>query len=179
MRAPSVRGLPPGVTVHRVRLEGVDEPYLQRPQPLPVQDLSVYEALGGHTLRRHVFTKPGDELRRIREEGVAAAGRFLSQAAAQRSVAQAISMRRTDVLAWLRGRDRHAPFTFLADMGRIVGHTLTWEDVRNGVRTPRATTAVRVVLRRSAQLPGGFLVLTAYPTRVRRRVTNGSFGRGE
>lgn len=162
-----------------MRLEGVDEPSLQRPQTLPVQDLSVYEALGGHTLRRHVSTKPGDELRRIRHEGVAAAGRFLTQSVAQRAVTQAINARRADVIGWLHGRDRHAPFTFVVDVGRIIGYVLTWDDVVSRVYTPRATSGVRVVLRRHAQLPGGFLVLTAYPTRVPRRRSNGVYTSGE
>jgi len=136
----------------------------------------VYEAAGGHTLRRHVFTKPGDELRRIRNEGVAAAGRFLSQSVAQRAVTQAISTRHVDVAAWLHGRDRRAPFTFVVDVGRMIGYVLTWDDVVSRVYTPRATSAVRVVLRTHAELPGGFMILTAYPTRVPRRRADGTGG---
>ena len=67
-------------------LDGIDRPGPGRPRPrrIPVEDLSVYEGCGGHTLRRHVDTKPGDEMRRILREGVAAAGRFVSRATAQR-----------------------------------------------------------------------------------------------
>lgn len=162
-----------------MQLDGLDSPSPQRLQPLPVQDLGVYEAHGGHTLRRHVNTKPGDELRRIVQEGVAAAGSFLSAGTAQRCVRTAINARRDDVLAWLGGRDRRAPLTFVVDMGQVIGRTLTWDDVSRGVTVPRHVTAVRVVLRRRTELPGGFTVITAYPTRAPRRVTPSTPGRGQ
>ena len=162
-----------------MQIDGLDRPIPARPQPLPVQDLAFYEAHGGHTLHRHVNTKPGDELRRIRNDGVAAAGTFLSAGTAQRCVSVAINRRREQVLEWLQGRERGAPFTFVVDMGQVVGRTLTWEDVRRGETTPRQVTAVRVVLRRRPELPGGFTVVTAYPTRVSRRRANGYLRRGQ
>jgi len=162
-----------------MQIDGLDRPIPARPQPLPVQDLAFYEAHGGHTLHRHVNTKPGDELRRIRNDGVAAAGTFLSAGTAQRCVGVAINRRREQVLEWLQGRERGAPFTFVVDMGQVVGRTLTWEDVRRGETTPRQVTAVRVVLRRRPELPGGFTVVTAYPTRVSRRRANGYLRRGQ
>ena len=42
---------------------------------------------------------------------------------------------------------------------------LTYADVSRGMVVPKQVTAVRLVLRRCAELPGGFTVLTAYPTR--------------
>jgi len=162
-----------------MQIDSLERPIPERPRPLPVQDLSVYETHGGHTLHRHVNTKPGDELRRIRHDGVAAAGTFLSAGTAQRCVSVAINRRREQVLQWLRGRDRGAPYTFVVDMGQVVGRTLTWEDVVNGVTTPRQVTAVRVVLRRRPELPGGFTVVTAYPTRVPPRRAAGSSRRGQ
>src|SRR5437588_13127499 len=61
-----------------MHLDGIDGPR-PRPGELRIEDLGVYEAHGGHTLRRHVYTPPGDEVRRIDIEGVAAAGRFLNR----------------------------------------------------------------------------------------------------
>lgn len=147
-------------------LDGIDRPAPRpRPRRIPVEDLGVYEAHGGHTLRRHVDTGPGDELRRILREGVAAAGRFTNRATAQRCVDVAITRRRPEIAAWLGGRDRGAPFTFVEDMGEVVGHVLTYADVRKGMVVPKQVTAVRLVLRRCVELPGGFTLVTAYPTR--------------
>jgi len=147
-------------------LDGIDRPAPgPHPRRIPVEDLGVYEGRGGHTLRRHVDTKPGDEARRILREGVAAAGRFLNRATAQRCVDVAITRHSDEIAAWLGGRDRTAPFTFVEDMGEVIGQMLTYADVRRGTVVPTQVTAVRLVLRRCADLPGGFTVLTAYPTR--------------
>ncbi len=147
-------------------LDGIDRPAPgPRPRRIPVEDLSVYEGHGGHTLRRHVDTRPGDEMRRILREGVSAAGRFLSHATAQRCVDVSITRRGNEIAAWLAGRDKGAPFTFVEDMGEVIGHMLTYADVSRGMVVPKQVTAVRLVLRRCAELPGGFTVLTAYPTR--------------
>jgi hypothetical protein len=149
-------------------LDGIDRP-APGPRPVPVEDLSVYEGRGGHTLRRHVDTKPGDEMRRILREGVAAAGRFTSRATAQRCVDIAVTRRTAEISAWLKGRDKRAPFTFVEDMNEIVGQVLTYAEVSRGVAVPTQVTAVRLVLRRCDELPGGFTVVTAYPTRFPHR----------
>src|ERR1700681_1187669 len=147
-------------------LDGVDRRApAPRPRRIPVEDLSVYEGRGGHTLRRHVDTRPGDEMRRILREGVAAAGRFVSRATAQRCVDIAVTRRSSDIAAWLGGRDRGAPFSFVEDMGEVVGHVLTYAEGSRGVVVPTQVTAVRLVLRRNDELPGGFTLVTAYPTR--------------
>jgi Bacterial CdiA-CT RNAse A domain len=153
-----------------MRIEGLQGPEPPRPAPeLPVQDLEVYERHGGHTLRRHVDTPPGDELRRIVNEGISAAGRFLDRATAQRCVETAIRHRSDEIRNWLRSPHNGAPFTFVEDMRRVVGHTLTWHEVAHGSVVPRPVTAVRLVLRRRPELPGGYTVVTAFPTRARRR----------
>jgi Bacterial CdiA-CT RNAse A domain len=149
-------------------LEGI-EPPAPRPDGLPVADLGVYERHGGHTLRRHVDTRPGDELRRILREGVAAAGRFLNRATAQRCVEQTIDSNAAEVRSWLAGPESSVPVTFVHDMREVIGRSLTWDDVSHGFVVPRPVTAVRVVLRRRPELPGGFTVVTAYPTRASRR----------
>ena len=62
--------------------------------------------------------RPGDEMRRILREGVAAAGRFVSRATAQRCVDIAVTRRSADIAAWLGGRDKGAPFTLRRGHGR-------------------------------------------------------------
>ncbi|MFN2581400.1 MAG: RNase A-like domain-containing protein [Candidatus Dormibacteria bacterium] len=151
-----------------MQLDGVGPP-APRPERLPVQDLGVYERHGGHTLRRHVDTRPGDELRRILSEGVAAAGRFLNRPVAQRCVETIINRRSGDVTAWRDGPESNVPFTCVEDMGQVIGRCLTWDDVSHGLVHPKPVTAVRLVLRRRSELRGGFTVVTAYPTRAPRR----------
>jgi hypothetical protein len=151
-----------------MQLEG-PEPPAPRPDSLPVQDLGFYERHGGHTLRKHVDTKPGDELRRILREGVAAAGRFLNRATAQRCVEATIAQHTGAIKEWLNGPEAGVPFTCVQEMGQVIGRCLTWDDVTHGLLQPKPVTAVRVVLRRRPELPGGFTVVTAYPTRAPRR----------
>jgi len=145
------------------------EPAAPRPGTLPVEDLGVYEKHGGHTLRRHVDTKAGDEFKRILREGVAAAGRFANRATAQQCVEQVVRARSGDIREWLDGPEPDVPFTCVQDMGRVVGRCLTWDDISRGVTIARPVTAVRLVLRRRTELAGGFTVVTAYPQRAPRR----------
>src|SRR5437870_9128096 len=150
-----------------MRLEGVNAPAPSLGQ-LRLEDLAVYEMHGGHTLERHVYTRPGDEVRRIETEGVAAAGRFLNRAIAQQCVYVAVNRRAAEIRRWLSGRHRNAPLSFVEDLGRVIGQTLTYAEVARGIRVPQQVTGVRVVLRRSGALRGGFTVVTAYPTRPLR-----------
>src|SRR5438105_399940 len=103
-----------------MQLDGTEAPR-PRPGEMRVEDLGVYELHGGHTLRRHVYTKAGDELRRIEVEGVAAAGRFFNRATAQRCVYVAINRRAAEIRSWLSGAFRHGPYAFGEDMGHVIG----------------------------------------------------------
>lgn len=145
------------------------EPPAPQPERLPVEDLGVYEKHGGHTLRRHVDTKPGDEFKRILREGVAAAGRFVNRATAQQCVEQAVRTHSDAIREWLASPEADVPYTCVQDMGRLIGRCLTWDDISRGMTIARPVTAVRLVLRRRAELPGGFTVITAYPQRAPRR----------
>lgn len=145
------------------------EPPAPQPDRLPVEDLGVYEKHGGHTLRRHVDTKPGDEFKRILREGIAAAGRFANRAVAQHCVEQAVWQHAGDIREWLVGPEPDVPYTCVQDMGRVIGRTLTWDDISRGMTIARPVTAVRLVLRRHPELAGGFTVVTAYPQRTPRR----------
>jgi hypothetical protein len=147
-----------------MQLDGLEQPP-PRTERVPVEDLGVYEAHGGHTLRRHVYTRPGDEAARIRREGVAAAGCFLNRATAQRCVDIALVRRSSAIHAWLAGDRAATPYTFVEDMGEVIGYSLTYAEVKRGMTVPTRVSAVKVVLRRRPELRGGFTVVTAYPTR--------------
>lgn len=138
------------------------------PERLPVEDLGVYEQHGGHTLRRHVDTRPGDEFKRILREGIAADGRFTDRATAQRCVETAVRLHGDEIRAWLAGQEAEVPYSCVQEMGRVIGRCLTWDDVSRGVTLAKPVTSVRMVLRRTEQLPGGFTVVTAYPARTQR-----------
>lgn len=154
-----------------MQLDGLDDPRPQGPQ-IPVEDLAVYEAHGGHTLRRHVGPSPEDNLRRI-EDGSSGSGCFTDQRTAQRAVETAIRRHRDDVVAWQWGPTRALPFSFVEDLSAPIGTTLTCDEVLQGITTPSPATALRVVLRPSSELAGGFLLVTAYPTHARRTIPRG------
>lgn len=145
------------------------EPPAPQPGGIPVEDLGVYEKHGGHTLRRHVDTKPGDEFKRILREGVAAAGRFANRATAQQCVEQAVRTHSAAIREWLSSPEVDVPYTCVQDMRRVIGRCLTWDDISRGMTIARPVTAVRLVLRRRPDLAGGFTVVTAYPQRTPRR----------
>lgn len=138
------------------------------PDRLPVEDLSVYEQHGGHTIRRHVDVRPGDEFKRILRQGIAADGRFTNRTVAQECVQRAVWSHNGDIREWLTGPEVDMPYTCVLDMGRVIGRCLTWDDISKGVTVARPVTAVRLVLRRDGDLSGGYTVLTAYPTRALR-----------
>ena len=150
-----------------MQIGGVEAPVPQ-PERLNVEDLSVYEQHGGHTLRRHVDTRPGDEFKRILREGIAADGRFSDRATAQRCVEDAVRAHADEIRAWLAGPEADVPYSCIQDMGRVIGRCLTWDDVSRGVTLAKPVTSVRLVLRRTEELAGGYTVVTAYPARSRR-----------
>jgi len=146
-----------------MQLDALDGPRPEGPQ-LPVEDLAVYEAHGGHTLRRHVGLTPRDSIRRILA-GSSASGCFLDQTTAQHAVEDAIHRRRDDIAAWLWGPNRQLPYSFLEDLKRVIGTRLTRDSVANGVTDPAPVTGLRLVLRPNPELAAGFTLVTAYPTR--------------
>ena len=150
-----------------MQIGGLEAP-VPEPERLSVEDLGVYEQHGGHTLRRHVDIRPGDEFKRILREGIAADGRFTDRATAQRCVEYAVRSHDSEIRAWLSGPEAEVPYSCAQDMGRVIGRCLTWDDVSRGITLARQATSMRLVLRRNEDLAGGFTVVTAYPARTRR-----------
>lgn len=150
-----------------MQIGGLEAP-VPEPERLQVEDLGLYEQHGGHTLRRHVDIRPGDEFKRILREGIAADGRFTDRATAQRCVEYAVRAHTDEIREWLAGPEAEVPFSCIQDMGRIIGRCLTWDDVSRGVTLAKPVTSVRLVLRRTDELPAGYTIVTAYPARTRR-----------
>lgn len=151
-----------------MQIDALEPPRPEGPQ-LPVEDLAVYEAHGGHTLRKHVGLSASENLDRIRD-GHRAAGCFTDQTTAQSAVEEAIRRRSDDIAAWQWGPNRQLPFSFVVDLKRVVGDTLTRDDVNHGVTQPSPVTGVRLVLRPSDELAARFTLVTAYPTQPRPTV---------
>jgi len=152
-----------------MQLEGPEPPAAPRRGPrMAVEDLSVYEMHGGHTLHKHVGVGPEEALRRVRD-GEPAAGSFTDRRTAQLAIDDAIQAHRHAIAGWLWGPNARARYAFVESLRRVVGTSLTRHDVARGVSAPSPATAVRVVLQPTDDLPAGFSVLTAYPTRARTR----------
>jgi len=150
-----------------MQLEGPAAPAVHRRGPrMEVEDLSVYELHGGHTLKRHVGLSQDQALRRIRD-GETAAGSFSDRMTAQRAVDDAIQAHGGEIAAWLWSPASRSRLAFVAYLGRVVGTSLTRRDVARGVETPSHAMSVRLVLQANDQLAAGFTVVTAYPTRER------------
>lgn len=126
--------------------------------PAP-HDLARDEALGGHTLARHVGRTEAELRARLaRERSLAAASTFSDRESAEEAVALALTAHAARIERWRR-RGPHRPNLTLdqrAPSGVQWGTTL-----RRGDRRPRPASSARVVLRARGD---GFYVLTAYPT---------------
>lgn len=122
-------------------------------------DLSRDEALGGHTLARHVGLSEQELRRRLaRERGLAAASTFPDRETAERAVAQALAAHAERIERWQRRGPQRANLAL--DLPARPG--ASWgESLRRGDRRPRPATRARVVLRARGD---AFFVLTAYPT---------------
>jgi Bacterial CdiA-CT RNAse A domain len=158
-----------------MQLDALDGPRPDGPR-MPVEELAVYEAHGGHTLRKHVGLSLDDNLHRIRT-GHGASGCFADLATAQSSVEEAIHRHRDGILEWRWGPNRALPYSFVEDLRRVIGTSLRRDDVVNGLTQPSPVTAIRLVLRPSDELAAGFTLVTAYPTRPRRTIPTRATGR--
>jgi hypothetical protein len=133
---------------------------------LPVEDLEVYERYGGHTLRRHVDPSPSTDAGRLANQPyIHGAGTFTDRAIAQWAVEATLRRHRPEVLHWLAS-GASGTLVIGATFAFPVGSELTREAWLLGRIQPAPARGVRVVLRRCDALPGGFLVLTAYPVLV-------------
>ncbi|HXZ78339.1 MAG TPA: RNase A-like domain-containing protein [Terriglobales bacterium] len=121
-------------------------------------DLSIDEARGGHTLKRHVG-RTDDELRdRLAREPITAASTYTDRAAAESSVGEALAADRDRVERWLRRSGGHPNLVldYDGDPQHPIGSVLN-----RGAATSVPCSHAVVVLRWAG--PDDYYVLTSYP----------------
>lgn len=125
---------------------------------IPGGGLSAHEAIGGHTIDRHIG-KTEQQLRQrlAAEPQISAASSFYNQQQAERDIGEALAVNQGVIATWLKSPERR--YTFNYDTKHPVGITIS----RN---RPQAITVskLRVVLQRKSNFPPGYFILTAYPT---------------
>jgi hypothetical protein len=125
----------------------------------PAHDLSEDEALGGHTLRKHVG-KTDDELRaRLQDEpNITAASTYTDRTTAEGVVATALQQKQARIQRWLDRRSGHPNLVldYHGDPAHPIGRTLG----RGQMQGQPCSQAV-VILRWTGG--GEYYVLTSYP----------------
>ena len=124
------------------------------------RDLSIDEAMGGHTLARHVGRTDAQLAERLRiEKQISAASTYTDRAAAERSVGAALADGGTKLANWQRrvGRRPNLVLYYAEPSRRPIGRSLI-----RGRTTSLACTHAIVVLRWDDR-QNKFYVLTSYP----------------
>jgi len=124
------------------------------------RDLSVDEAMGGHTLARHVGRTDAQLAERLRlEKQISAASTYTDRPAAERSVTAALADGGTKLSDWKRrvGRRPNLVLYYAEPSRRTIGRSL----IRGRTASVPCTRAI-VVLRWDDR-KNTFYVLTSYP----------------
>lgn len=118
-------------------------------------DLSVDDAKGGHTLKRHV-SKTDAELRdRLAQERISAASTYTDRAAAEAAVGAALAQNQERIEAWVKSAN-HSNLVLDYSANQPVGRTLHRRD-----QTSQPCAHAVVVLKFDP--PSDYHVLTSYP----------------
>lgn len=130
----------------------------RRAKPSSNRDLSADEAMGGHTLARHVG-KTDDELReRLRREpGISSASTYTDRATAEAVVGAALSSPPPSFESWRRRTGRRANFVIHFGADHVIGRSITRRRPE-AIPCEQALIVVRWDERRQR-----FYVLTSYP----------------
>ncbi|MEG4941207.1 RNase A-like domain-containing protein [Microcoleus sp. F4-D5] len=124
---------------------------------IPGGGLDFHEAAGGHTLERHVGKTEAQLAQRLASETrIPAASSFTDRSVAEAAIGEAMNRNQNAIDSWVKSRGNR--YTIDYNTNRIIGITLRR-------RASKATSASRlkIVLQRSAKLPPGYFILTAYP----------------
>lgn len=125
-------------------------------------DLRRDEALGGHTLTRHVGRSDEQLVERLRREPqISAASTYTDELTARRTVALAIEQSRRRIDAWAARRGRRPNLALNYSQPLPVGRSLA-----RGERVALACTRALVVLR-WLEREQRWIVLTSYPEPAR------------
>lgn len=128
--------------------------------PATARDLALDEALGGHTLSRHVGLSDSELRARLdRERDTTAASTFFDRPTAERAVGETLVRKGDELERWLRRTGSRPNLALRAVMPAPVGRSWRRDD-------PAAedVAGVVVVLRWSGD---GWYVLTSYPEHPR------------
>ena len=121
-------------------------------------DLAADEALGGHTLQRHVGRSDAELRERLRREPeIGTASTYTDRQTAEVAVAAALDEGHGQLASWLQRRGQRPNLVLRYQNGKPLGRCL-----RRGRDEPIACTAARVVLRWDERR-GRSYVLTSYP----------------
>ena len=124
---------------------------------IPGGGLDFHEAAGGHTLERHVGKTEAQLAQRLASETrISAASSFTNRSVAEVAIGEAMNRNQNAINSWVKSRGNR--YTIDYNTNRRIGITLRR-------RASKATSASRlkIVLQRSAKLPPGYFILTAYP----------------
>lgn len=124
------------------------------------RDLSLDEAMGGHTLARHVGKSDAELAERLgRERQISAASTYTDRATAERSVGAALAGGGGKLASWIRrsGRRPNLVLHYVEPSRRPIGRSL-----RRGHQRAVPCTRAIVVLRWDER-KDRYYVLTSYP----------------
>jgi len=124
------------------------------------RDLSIDEAMGGHTLARHVGRTDAQLAERLRlEKQISAASTFIDRATAERSVGAALADGGTKLSNWQRrvGRRPNLVLYYAEPSRKTIGRSLTRGS------TSSVPCARAIVVLRWDDRQNKYYVLTSYP----------------
>ncbi|WP_165610855.1 RNase A-like domain-containing protein [Mycobacteroides chelonae] len=133
------------------------EDIAQKVSNIPLGSLAANEALGGHTLLKHIAQTDEELFARVVREGVTGASTFANATDAERFISDVISANPFLIDDWLKGPGNN-PLGLNGYFIETTGRTVT-----RGQATARNVSGVRVVLQKSSSSPVGYIILTAYP----------------
>jgi CDI toxin RNase A-like protein len=132
----------------------------QRPAapPAPSHDLSADEAMGGHTLQRHVGKTDADLIARLeRESEISSASTYTDRATAETVVGAALRADNRAFASWRERTGRRPNFVLRYRADRVIGRTVARGQSKS-VPCDRAVIVLRWDDRRRR-----YYVLTSYP----------------
>ena len=123
----------------------------------PGGGLTAHESAGGHTLARHVGLTEIELANRLATQiTLPRASSFIDREIAEQAISDAIDANQTQITNWLAGNTARFQINYTAT--NPIGVTLA----RNATTTVPARN-LQILLRRNANLPLGYYILTAYP----------------